>query len=68
MEPPARASEMPTLELDVAAALLGMLTRPTRSLSVDECGDGGCGVGLLAREHVAVDVERERDRRVAEAL
>jgi len=63
---------MPTLELDVAAALLGMLTRPTRSLSVDECGDGGCGVGcgvgLLAREHVAVDVERERDRRVAEAL
>ena len=40
----------------------------TAALSVDEGGDCGCGVGLLAGEYVAVDVECERDGRMAEAL
>lgn len=38
------------------------------ALRIDEGGDGGCGVSLLAGEDVAVDVERERYGGVAESF
>ena len=42
---------------------------PRRSAaSVDEIGDGARGVCLLPRQHVAVRVEGEGDRGVAEAV
>ena len=41
---------------------------PERLLSIDECRHRGVGVGLLAGEDMAVDVECEGDGRVAETF
>ena len=38
------------------------------SHGVDECGDSGRSVGLLPRHDMSVNVERERDRRMAETF